>query len=199
MFWLKQYPSIDVSAPTHLASDSDSEVYCDSVDQFGQEESSEHNRSLDDLDEEESRVLPPLEELQQLQEDVEGAPQVVRCGGEDGENGGAVSRRQRANADKPDSSVVRRGRGSKSPGFRSGSLVPMHGGGDGDGGRRGGAATPRGSLNEQIVVALARLQEDMQSVLERLHTLEALSASQARSMSLSPTYTTTPVNKRSRI
>lgn len=30
------------------------------------------------------------------------------------------------------------------------------------------------------MLALARLQEDMQSVLERLHTLEALTASQVR-------------------
>lgn len=58
--------------------------------------------------------------------------------------------------------------------------MPMYGGGDGDGDRWGGAVTPGGSLNEQIVVALARLQEDMQSVLERLHTLEALTASQVR-------------------
>lgn len=43
--------------------------------------------------------------------------------------------------------------------------------------------TPGGSLNEQIVVALARLQDDMQSVLERLHTLEALTASQVRPVS----------------
>lgn len=54
----------------------------------------------------------------------------------------------------------------------------MHSDGDGDGRRWGGAGTPGGSLNEQIVVALARLQDDMQSVLERLHTLEALTASQ---------------------
>lgn len=40
--------------------------------------------------------------------------------------------------------------------------------------------TPGESLNEQIVVVLARLQEDMQSVLERLHTLEALTTSQVR-------------------
>lgn len=58
--------------------------------------------------------------------------------------------------------------------------MPMHSGGDGDGGHWGGAVTPGGSLNEQIVVALARLQEDMQSVLERLHTLEALTANQVR-------------------
>lgn len=56
--------------------------------------------------------------------------------------------------------------------------MPMHSAGDGDGGRWGSAGTPGANLNEQIVVALARLQEDMQSVLERLHTLEALTASQ---------------------
>ena len=61
-------------------------------------------------------------------------------------------------------------------------MVPVHGAGDGDGGRWGGAATPGGSLNEQIVVALARLQDDMKSVLERLHTLEALTASQVSSI-----------------
>ena len=60
--------------------------------------------------------------------------------------------------------------------------MPTHGGGDGDQGRWGGAVKPAGNLNEQIVVALARLQEDMQSVLERLHTLEALSSSQVRTM-----------------
>lgn len=70
--------------------------------------------------------------------------------------------------------------GSRSPGLGSGSIMPMHSSGDGDGDRWGGAVTPGGNLNEQIVVALARLQEDMQSVLERLHTLEALTASQVR-------------------
>lgn len=58
--------------------------------------------------------------------------------------------------------------------------MPVHRGGDGDGEGWRGAVTPGGSLNEQIVVALARLQEDMQSVLERLRTLEALTASQVR-------------------
>lgn len=70
--------------------------------------------------------------------------------------------------------------GSKSPGLGAGFQVPMQGGGDGDGSRRGASAAGGGSLNEQIVVALARLQDDMQSVLERLHTLEALTASQVR-------------------
>ncbi|XP_041824198.1 acyl-CoA-binding domain-containing protein 5A [Melanotaenia boesemani] len=178
----------------HLASDSDSEVYCDSVDQFGQEENSEHNRSLDDLDVEESHVLVPVEELQ---EDVQGPPQAVRCGGEDGETAGTNLQRPRLNADQSGSSSVRRGRGSRSPGLRSGPLMPTHSGGHGDGGHWRGGVAPSGSLNEQIVVALARLQEDMQSVLERLHTLEALTASQARSVALSPTFVSPPLNKRS--
>ncbi|XP_040922030.1 acyl-CoA-binding domain-containing protein 5A isoform X2 [Toxotes jaculatrix] len=189
-------PSTDVSGPNHLASDSDSEVYCDSVDQFGQEETPEHNRSLDDLDEEENHVLQPLEATEEIQDDVQGPPKVIRCGGEDGETGGTMSQRQRLNANMPSSSLVRRGRGSRSPGRGSGALVPTHSGGDGDGGHWGGAVSPEGSLNEQIVVALARLQEDMQSVLERLHTLEALTASQARSVALSPTYSPPSVNKR---
>ncbi|XP_029979094.1 acyl-CoA-binding domain-containing protein 5A isoform X3 [Sphaeramia orbicularis] len=193
---LNGHHAADVSGPNHVASDSDSEVYCDSVDQFGQEENSEHNRSLDDLDEEENHMLPPLGEPQEPREDIEGAPQVIRCGGEDGDAGG-TRQRQRLSTDKADGSVARRGRGSRSPGLGSGPVVPVHSGGDGDGGHWGGAVTPGGSLNEQIVVALARLQEDMQSVLERLHTLEALTATQARSMALSPAFVTPAVNKRS--
>ncbi|CAG05477.1 unnamed protein product [Tetraodon nigroviridis] len=178
-------PSADVSSPSHLPSDSDSEVYCDSVDQLGQEETSEHSRSLDGLDDEESQVLAPVKESgaeREVQEDHQAPPQVVRCGGEDGENGGAM----------PPS------RGSKSPGLGSGNMEPLHSTGGGDGGRWGGAAKAGGSLNEQIVVALARLQDDMQSVLERLHTLEALTASQARSTPLSPTCPTASLQKKNR-
>lgn len=77
-------------------------------------QSSEHNRSLDDMDEEENHVLPPLDGPQVTREpqgDVNGPSQVVRCGGEDGENGGAITQRQRLKPDMPDSSLVRRGRG----------------------------------------------------------------------------------------
>uniref|UniRef100_A0A3B4Y7M5 Acyl-CoA-binding domain-containing protein 5 n=1 Tax=Seriola lalandi dorsalis TaxID=1841481 RepID=A0A3B4Y7M5_SERLL len=171
-------PSAHVSGPNHLASDSDSEVYCDSVDQFGQDEASNGLRKTHEYG------------LCSIQEDVEGPPKVMRCGGEDGETGGTMSQRRRLNADMPDSSLVRRGQGKVT--LRLGETMY-----NGDGGHRGGAVTPGGSLNEQIVVALARLQEDMQSVLQRLHTLEALTASQARSVALSPTYASPPVNKRS--
>ncbi|AWP21038.1 putative acyl-CoA-binding domain-containing protein 5 isoform 2 [Scophthalmus maximus] len=193
-------PSAYASGPSHVASDSDSEVYCDSVDQFGQEESPDRSRSLDELGDEESHAVqppPPPEATQGIGEDLQAPPEVVRCGGEDGEPGGTMSQSHR-----PDADVVRGGRGgrgSRSPGRGgSGALVPSHGAcDDGERRRSGGAATPGGSLNEQIVVALARLQEDMQSVLERLHTLEALTASQARSAAQSPNYASAPLIKRS--
>lgn len=51
-------------------------------------------------------------------------------------------------------------------------------GGGGDGERWGSDRGPRGSLNEQIAVVLMRLQEDMQNVLQRLHMLETVTASQ---------------------
>ncbi|KAM4606291.1 acyl-CoA-binding domain-containing protein 5A [Polymixia lowei] len=194
-------PSGDVSGPHHPASDSDSEVYCDSVDQFGQDENSEHNRSLDDLDEDENQVPLHLEEPRApdgTHEDLHGPPEGIQCGGEEGEASGVISRRQRLNAGMPDRSSARGGRGSRSSGLGSGARGPVQGGGDGDGEHWGGPMTPGGSLNEQIVVALARLQEDMQSVLERLHTLEALTATQTRSMALSPTYASHLMNKSSK-
>lgn len=72
---------------------------------------SDPNHSMDDVEEEESYVLPPVQETRELQEDAHGPPQVVRCGGEDGENGRSMSQRQRLNADMQDNSLVRRGRG----------------------------------------------------------------------------------------
>lgn len=179
------------AVPNHVASDSDSEVYCDSIDQFGQEENSELSRSIDDLEEEES----PHHPAGPVQDNVEA--QGVQCGGEDGENPGP-RQRPKAGGEMPGSSFVRQGRDPSSHEPRSGPLVPVHSGGDGDGGNWDRAGTPTVNLDEQIVAALARLQEDMQSVLERLHTLEALTASQARSLALSPTLPASPVNKRNR-
>nr|XP_057916359.1 acyl-CoA-binding domain-containing protein 5A isoform X2 [Doryrhamphus excisus] len=177
----------DVAALTQLASDSDSEVYCDSVDQFGQDESVEQNRSLDDLEEE--------EEEEENCQDVQGPPQMIRCGGEDGDAGRSITQRSRLNVVMPNSSVGGK-RGSRSSSHGSGALKPVHDGGDdGDGSRRGGASTPGVNLNEQIVAALAQLQDDMRSVLERLHTLEALTATQARSAAMSPVHLSTTVNR----
>ncbi|KAL1248957.1 hypothetical protein QQF64_022275 [Cirrhinus molitorella] len=184
----------DVSSSHHVASDSDSEVYCDSVDQFGGEEGSElHVSHLLDVAEESHSTLSSTGDVRS-QEELLGREEGIQHGGEDGRSSRGGSQRQGLPANRSDSSVVRRGRGSRSPAFGSGPAGPQQGSG-GDGERWGTDGSVTQNLNEQIICALARLQDDMQSVLERLHTLEALTASQARSLALSPDYLSPPANK----
>ncbi|XP_059901191.1 acyl-CoA-binding domain-containing protein 5A isoform X5 [Gadus macrocephalus] len=208
-------PSEEQSGPSP-ANDSDSEVYCDSVDQFGQEEGSERNRSPQDLDEDEGQgSLSPTPEGETHTHppgELPGPGEGVQRGGEEGEAGGGSSHRQSRSGDTAGRSQARGGRGSRPPGGSASERLGTGGwqGEEGDGERWGGAGTPAGSLNEQIVVALGRLQEDMQSVLQRLHTLEALSATQvrgsprvrgttlARSMAMSPTFGSPRVNRSSK-
>lgn len=184
----------DISSFHHVASDSDGEVYCDSVDQFGVEESSEAR--VNPLEGSYGTLSTPGESQQTGwdHEGLTGIQDSVQHGGEDWKTSGGGSQRSRVSLDRSGSSVVRRGRGSKSPGSGFGAGGPLQGGG-GDGERWGTDGDVGGDLNEQIVTALARLQEDMQSVLERLHTLEALTASQARSVALSSEYLLPPANK----
>ncbi|XP_073686571.1 acyl-CoA-binding domain-containing protein 5A isoform X2 [Garra rufa] len=182
----------DVSSSHHVASDSDNEVYCDSVDQFGGEEGSElHVSHLLDVAEESHSTS--IEEVRS-QEELLGREEGVQHGGEDGRSSRGGSQRQGLPGNRSDSSVVRRGRGSRSPAFGSGPAGPQQGSG-GDGERWGTDGSVTQNLNEQIICALARLQDDMQSVLERLHTLEALTASQARSLALPSDYLSPPASK----
>ncbi|KAK3551700.1 hypothetical protein QTP70_022563 [Hemibagrus guttatus] len=162
--------SEDVRSAHHVASDSDSEVYCDSVDQFGAEE--------------------------RLSQVLLRGQDGVQHGGEDGKTsgGGGGVQRNSLSMGRPGSSLIRRGRGSRSSGSGSGVTGKLQGAG-GDGERWGSDGARGGELNEQIVTALTRLQEDMQSVLERLHTLEALTASQARSAALSSEYLLPPASR----
>uniref|UniRef100_A0A671Q9B5 Acyl-CoA-binding domain-containing protein 5A-like n=1 Tax=Sinocyclocheilus anshuiensis TaxID=1608454 RepID=A0A671Q9B5_9TELE len=184
----------DVSSSHHVASDSDSEVYCDSIDQFGAEEGSElHVSHSLDVAEESHSTLSSTGEIRS-QEELLGQEEGMQHGGEDGPSSRSGSQRQGLPANRSDSSVVRRGRGSRSPAFGSGSAGPQQGSG-GDGERSGTDGSATQNLNEQIICALARLQDDMQSVLERLQTLEALTASQARSLALSSDYLSPPANK----
>ncbi|XP_062847203.1 acyl-CoA-binding domain-containing protein 5A isoform X3 [Trichomycterus rosablanca] len=178
--------NVDVCSALHVASDSDSEVYCDSVDQFGAEEQNSEAQVKMSLEENHSSVCS-LEEPSLLEEEIMLSGQEgVQYGGEDGKKGEGEVQRPGLNTDRAGSSLIRRRRGSRSPGSDSGSGLPgsLHGAG-GDGERWGSDRAAGVDLNEQIVTALTRLQEDMQSVLERLHTLEALTASQARSAALS--------------
>ncbi|NWI90786.1 ACBD5 protein, partial [Pitta sordida] len=101
----------------------------------------------------------------------------VKCGGEDGKAGNGGPHKEKKGGEKADFYSVRRGRGHRLQPLGDGSQGGQMGSG-GDGERWGVDRGPRGSLNEQIAVVLMRLQEDMQNVLQRLHMLEAVTASQ---------------------
>ncbi|XP_047723627.1 acyl-CoA-binding domain-containing protein 5 isoform X2 [Prionailurus viverrinus] len=190
----------DISGIQHLTSDSDSEVYCDSMEQFGQEES---------LDSFTSNSRPfryylsgdPNQPLESpgFPEDVQGSPGngnigdmhvvavegkgEVKHGGEDGRSNSGAPHRERRGGENEEFSNVRRGRGYRMQHLSEGYKGRQVGSG-GDGERWGSDRGSRGSLNEQIALVLMRLQEDMQNVLQRLHKLETLTASQAKSSTL---------------
>ncbi|KAM4828671.1 acyl-CoA-binding domain-containing protein 5 isoform 4-T4 [Thomomys bottae] len=189
----------DISGIQHLTSDSDSEVYCDSMEQFGQEESFDSLTSNNgpfqyDLAAhpnqhlgnggvpEDGQGLPGNGTMGNAQmEAVEGKGE-VKCGGEDGRNNSGTPHREKR-AGETEEFSVRRGRGHRTPHLSEGSKGRQMGSG-GDGERWGSDRGSRGSLNEQIALVLMRLQEDMQNVLQRLHKLETLTASQAKSAAL---------------
>ncbi|TSO57273.1 Acyl-CoA-binding domain-containing protein 5A [Bagarius yarrelli] len=182
----------DMRSTHQVASDSDSEDYCDSMDQFAAEEQSVRatlgkSHSTRCLQEEPFSTHRDSEIL------IKG-PDGVQRGGEDGktsEEGGGMQRTSMSMG-RTDSTVIRRGRGGRSSGSGDAGTLP----GDGDDQeRRGSGGTGGVDLNEQIVTALTRLQEDMQSVLERLNTLEVLTASQARSATLPSEYLLPPASR----
>ncbi|KAL7976527.1 hypothetical protein Chor_008476 [Crotalus horridus] len=139
----------EVSGIQLLTSDSDSEIYCDSMEQFGQEEETA----------------------------LEGKGE-VKCGGEDGKANDGGPQREKKNGEKVDFYGVRRGRGHRMYPLGDGAQGGQMGSG-GDGERWGSDRGPRSTLNEQIAVVLIQLQEDMQNILQRLHALETLTTTQA--------------------
>ncbi|XP_027625050.1 acyl-CoA-binding domain-containing protein 5 isoform X8 [Tupaia chinensis] len=187
----------DVSGIQHLTSDSDSEVYCDSMEQFGQEESldcfpsnngpfqyylgGDASKPLEGSGfPEDGQVSPPRHgstgNLHVVA--VEGKGE-VKHGGEDGRNNSGAPHREKRGGENEELSNVRRGRGHRMQHLSEGTKGRQVGSG-GDGERWGSDRGSRGSLNEQIALVLMRLQEDMQNVLQRLHKLETLTASQAK-------------------
>ncbi|XP_015986975.1 acyl-CoA-binding domain-containing protein 5 isoform X1 [Rousettus aegyptiacus] len=189
----------DVSGIQHLTSDSDSEVYCDSMEQFGQEESldsftsnngpfqyylgSDLNQPLENSGfPEDVQVYPENGSVGDIQVVAVERKGEVKHGGEDGRSNSGAPHREKRGGENEEFSSVRRGRGQRmqqqhlSEGTKSQQV-----GSGGDGERWGSDRGTRGSLNEQIALVLMRLQEDMQNVLQRLHKLETAMASQAKS------------------
>ncbi|XP_073912554.1 acyl-CoA-binding domain-containing protein 5 isoform X1 [Castor canadensis] len=190
----------DASGFQHLTSDSDSEVYCDSMEQFGQEESLDSfapnngpfqyylaSRSNQHLENsrfpKDVQVSPGNGNIGNMQMvAVEGKGE-VKHGGEDGRNDSGAPHHEKQGGESEEFSNVRRGRGHRMPHLSEGTKGRQMGSG-GDGERWGSDRGSRGTLNEQIALVLMRLQEDMQNVLQRLHKLETLTASQAKSSTL---------------
>ncbi|KAF6371317.1 acyl-CoA binding domain containing 5 [Rhinolophus ferrumequinum] len=190
----------DVSGIQHLTSDSDSEVYCDSMEQFGQEESldsftsnngpfryylgSDPNQPLENCGFPEDIRVPPgngiVGDVQVVA--VKGKGE-IKHGGEDGRSDSGAPHREKRGGENEEFSNVKRGRGQRMQHLSEGTKGWQVGSG-GDGERWGSDRGTRGSLNEQIALVLLRLQEDMQNVLQRLHKLETLTASQAKSSTL---------------
>lgn len=176
--------SEDASGIHHLTSDSDSEVYCDSMEQFGQEEyqyylGGDPSQSLENSGfQEDAQICPGNGNVGSMQmAAVEGKGE-VKHGGEDGRTDSGAPHREKQDGEHEEFSV-RRGRGHRMPHLGEGAKGRQVGSG-GDGERWGSDRGSRGSLNEQIALVLIRLQEDMQNVLQRLHKLETLAASQAK-------------------
>ncbi|XP_021398719.2 acyl-CoA-binding domain-containing protein 5 isoform X1 [Lonchura striata] len=197
----------EISAAQHLTSDSDSEVYCDSMEQLGLEEpleiitsakgSLKHSSHFLDVDHSlllentdfPRRTCMTYGNLQpgNSGEGVAEEQGEVKCGGEDGKASNGGPHKEKKGGEKADFYSVRRGRGHRLQPLGDGSQGGQMGSG-GDGERWGSDRGPQGSLNEQIAVVLMRLQEDMQNVLQRLHMLEAVAASQAKSATLQSNY-----------
>uniref|UniRef100_A0A8C6EJL4 Acyl-CoA-binding domain-containing protein 5 n=1 Tax=Microcebus murinus TaxID=30608 RepID=A0A8C6EJL4_MICMU len=190
----------DITGIQHLTSDSDSEVYCDSMEQFGQEESLDSYTSnngpfhcylgSDPSQPMENSGFPEDVQVPPGKGNIGNMPVVavegkgeVKHGGEDGRNNSGAPHREKRGGESEEFSNVRRGRGHRMQHVSEGTKGRQVGSG-GDGERWGSDRGSRGSLNEQIALVLLRLQEDMQSVLQRLHKLETLTASQAKSSTL---------------
>ncbi|XP_078581703.1 uncharacterized protein LOC144865042 isoform X2 [Branchiostoma floridae x Branchiostoma japonicum] len=120
--------------------------------------------------------------------ELESPAVIGRGGGEmggqgKGQGGQMGSRRQSGD------STSSGGRGGRDRGGTPGrrGAGGYYGGGGGDDGERGrGRGQGSSDVNEHIAVALDRLQQDMNFVLARLSTLEALSTSQARGGMVAP-------------
>ncbi|XP_067863262.1 acyl-CoA-binding domain-containing protein 5A isoform X2 [Heptranchias perlo] len=203
----------ELSGIQHITSDSDSEVYCDSMEQLGLEEisgarccSTENFNSSPIISEFDSSQLfgnanscktelecsikslgnPGAMKVQRL-----GGEGGVAHGGEDAKPGGSGPHKGKLTSKRTEFHGPRRGRGNGMQHSGDGFQIAQLGNG-GDGERKGSDRVQKGNVNEQIAVALIRLQEDMQSVLERLHMLEAVTVSQAKSENVPSNFTHGP-------
>ncbi|XP_060950678.1 acyl-CoA-binding domain-containing protein 4 [Limanda limanda] len=161
-----------------LTSDSESEIFCDSVD------------SVEQL----SNIKIPVGKFNGFQNghvslETSGRLEVRQVGagqggegGSDGKGQGPTSRRRDSGREGSNHNWRERGVPQGSPRWGG-----PGGGGGGGAGRGGGDGSEGGAerihdtqLQQQIMVALRRLREDMRSVMDRLEVVERLAATHAQ-------------------
>ncbi|XP_074518600.1 acyl-CoA-binding domain-containing protein 4 [Halichoeres trimaculatus] len=175
-----------------LTSDSESEIFCDSVDSVEQlsnikipiiKSNGYHN----------GHVSPEPSSLQseQLEGHLEARQVGAGQGGEgaeDGKGSGPSRRSGDAGRDGPHHTWRERGVPQGSP--RRGGPGGGGGGGAGRGGGDGSEAAAERlhdvQLQQQIILALRRLREDMRSVMDRLEVVERLAATHTQSSEWRP-------------
>ncbi|XP_035812708.2 acyl-CoA-binding domain-containing protein 4 isoform X1 [Amphiprion ocellaris] len=169
-----------VSEGLALTSDSESEIFCDSVDSVEQltnikipvKSNGFHNGHM-------SLESSPVQSHQRLEGRQVGAGQGGE-GAEDGKGQGPIRRGQDPGRDGSYHSWRERGlpQGSPRRGFAGGGGGAGRGGGDGS---EGGAERLHDAhLQQQIILALRRLRQDMRSVMDRLEVVERLAATHAQ-------------------
>ncbi|XP_020773945.1 acyl-CoA-binding domain-containing protein 4 isoform X2 [Boleophthalmus pectinirostris] len=162
-----------LSEPLVLTSDSENEIFCDSVD------------SVEQLN---TKVLNGFCESHP-QSSVEKRTDGRQAGAGQGGEGAHDKRGPMRSRDSGRDASHWRQRGLAEGGMRRpgvdgnrGAGGAGRGGGGGDGGdQRGSLGVHEAQLQQQIVLALHRLREDMRSVGQRLEMLERLAASNALS------------------
>ena len=86
---------------------SDEQLNCSlDLDEGEEEEEGESHSPLSSQEEPQAGLGAPGDE--------QDLPEGMQCGGEEPQTGGAASQRQRQSTERPDSSLVRRGRGEES-------------------------------------------------------------------------------------
>ncbi|KAM9715394.1 acyl-CoA-binding domain-containing protein 4 isoform 2-T4 [Menidia menidia] len=172
-----------VSESLLLTSDSESEIFCDSVDSVEQLHSIKipviksngfHNGHLS--------AEPPLGQSCERHGRLEGRQAGAGQGGEGAEDGkGHGPGRRRPDTDRGGSHHNWRERGVPQGNPRGGAAGSGGGArrGGGDGSEGGADRLHDGHLQQQIVLALQRLRQDMRSVMDRLEVVERLAATHA--------------------
>ncbi|KAM9350140.1 acyl-CoA-binding domain-containing protein 5A-like [Symphorus nematophorus] len=164
-----------VPEKNHRSTDSDNEEFCDSMEHLAMEEGQST-----------SKVRSPGSGAASVrQKDLWYESNTTLNGGEDQVLMGDSYLKEGISTSQHNSSLSRRGRGSQSPratcSSQRSATVEAACCCVSQSSRAVTAA--RGNVNEQIATALLRLQHDMDTVLHRLHALEALTLSQSRSSS----------------